>query len=125
NQRKLNRCETLRVPNQEFVEDIGNDVPEGAPIIDCRLAAFSAPMSLQLCSTIFTVCNRRTLNFPAAEKSPPPRRRLFDCRDGGVTQDKFFKFIGHTSARLQKSFCRVYALIQGVNEQAPTKCDIA
>jgi hypothetical protein len=40
--------------------------------------------------------------------------RLFDCRDRRIAQDKFFEFIGHTNARLQKSFCEVYGLIQGV-----------
>jgi hypothetical protein len=50
---------------------------------------------------------------------------LFDCGDGGIAQDKFLQFIGHTSARLQKPLRRVYAMIQGVNEQRPTKCDAA
>jgi hypothetical protein len=40
---------------------------------------------------------------------------LFDCRDRRITQDKFFQFIGHTTARLQKPLCGVHALIQGAN----------
>src|SRR5438876_2748650 len=67
----------------------------------------------------------RALSFSSAEKSSSARWRLFDCRDRRIAQDKFFQFIGHTSARLQKPFCRVYALIQGVNGQAPAKWDIA
>jgi hypothetical protein len=63
----------------------------------------------------------RALSFSSAEKSPPARRRLFDCRDRSVAQDKFFQFIGHMRARLQKPFCEVYALIQGVDEQTPLK----
>jgi len=42
---------------------------------------------------------------------------LFECGDRGIAQDKFFQFIGHTIARLQKPLCGVYALIQGVNGQ--------
>ena len=87
---------------------------EGAPIIDCRLAAFRAPMSLQLRSAVLTMRKRLALSFTPAEKSSSTRLRLFDCRDRRVAQDKFFKFIGHTNARLQKSFCEVYGLIQGV-----------
>jgi len=62
--------------------------------------------------------NLWALNFAPAKKTPSARRRLFDCRDRRIAQDKFFQFIGHTSARLQKPFCEVYGLIQGVNEQA-------
>src|SRR4029077_758730 len=94
------------------------DVSEGAPVIDCRLAGFCAPMSLQLCDTILTMRNQWALLFSPAKKSLPRRCRLFDCGDRRIAQDKFFQFIGHTSARLQKPLCGVYALIQGVNEQA-------
>jgi hypothetical protein len=89
------------------------------------LAAFRAPMSLQLFSAILTMRKWRALSFAPAEKSSSARLRLFDCRDRRIAQDKFFQFIGHTSARLQKPLYGVYALIQGVNEQAPTKCDVA
>jgi hypothetical protein len=114
NQEEANRCEKLRVPIQELVEQIRNDVSEGAPIIDCRLAAFRAPMSLQLCSAILTMRNGLALSFASTEKSPSSRLRLFDCRDRRIAQDKFFEFIGHTNTRLQKHFCEVYGLIQGV-----------
>jgi hypothetical protein len=67
------------------------------------------------------MCNGLALLFTSAEKSPSTRLRLFDCRDRGIAQDKFFQFIGHTSARLQKPFRGVYALIQGFNEQARSR----
>jgi hypothetical protein len=89
-------------------------MPEGAPVIDCWLAAFRAPMSLQLRSTILAMRNGLALRFAAAEKSPSARLRLFECGDRRIAQDKFFQVIGHTSARLQKPFCGVYALIQAL-----------
>ncbi|HTG29441.1 MAG TPA: hypothetical protein VK818_14575, partial [Methylomirabilota bacterium] len=51
--KKADRSEKLRVPIQELVEKIDNYMPERAAIIDCRLAALCAPMSVQLCATIF------------------------------------------------------------------------
>jgi hypothetical protein len=59
------------------------------------------------------------LRFAAAEKSPSARLRLFECGDRRIAQDKFFQVIGHTSARLQKPLCGVYALIQGVTSKGP------
>ena len=69
-------------------------------------------MSLQLRSAILTMRNRWALSFAPAENSPSARLRLFDRRDRRIAQDKFFQFIGHTRARLQKPFCEVYGLIQ-------------
>src|SRR4029453_7528338 len=97
-------------------------MPERAAEIDCRLAAFRAPMPLKFRSAILTMRKRLALSFAPAEESPSARLRLFDCRDRRITQDKFFQFIGHTSARLQKPFSEVYGLIQGVNEQAGLRC---
>src|ERR1700745_1043564 len=122
NQEQGDRCKKLRVPIQKFVEQIGNNVPEGAPIIDCRLAAFRAPMALQFRSAILTVRNRWALSFAPAEKPPAARLRLFDCGDCRIPQDKFFQFIGHTSARLRNPLCGVYALIQGVTSKGTARC---
>jgi hypothetical protein len=54
------------------------------------------------------------LSFAPAENSLSARLRLFDRRDRRIAQDKFFEFIRHTNARLQKPFRKVYGLIQGV-----------
>jgi hypothetical protein len=72
-------------------------------------------MSLQLRSAIFAMRERRSLSFAPTEKSPFVWRRLFDCRDRRITQDKFFQFIGHTSVRLQEPSAGVYDPIQGVS----------
>ena len=89
-------------------------MPERAPIIDCWLTTFRAPMSLQLRSAVLTMRKRRALSFAFAEKSSLARLRLFDRRDRRIAQDKFLQFIGHTSARLQKPFCEVYGLIRAL-----------
>jgi hypothetical protein len=66
--------------------------------------------------------DRWPLAFSSTKESFPTRLRLFECGDRGIAQDKFFQFIGHTIARLQKPLCGVYALIQGVNGQAHLRC---
>src|SRR5215471_1249401 len=81
NQEKNNRCEELGVPIQEFVEQIGNDVPERPAIIDCGLAAFPAPMSIQLRSAVFAMRDWWPVAFSSTEKSFSTRRCLFDRRD--------------------------------------------
>jgi len=63
------------------------------------------------------MCNGRALSFAPTEKSPSARLRLFDRGDRRIAQDKFFQFIGHTTIRLQKPFCGVYAMIQDVQRQ--------
>lgn len=90
---------------------------EGAPVINCRLATLGAPMSLQLRPTILAMRNWFALRFAATEKSPSARLPLFECGDRRIAQDKFLQVIRHTNARLQKPFCGVYALIQGVTSK--------
>jgi len=68
--------------------------------------------------------NGRALSFAPTEKSPSARLRLFDRGDRRIAQDKFFQFIGHTSGRLQKPFCGVHALIQGVNNQRDNQAEL-
>src|SRR2546429_4391975 len=102
NDEEADRCEKLRVPIQELVEEIDNYMPERAAVIDCRLAALRAPMSVQLRSAILAMRERRALRFSSAEKTPA-RWRLFDCRDRGVAQDKLGRFVGHRVARLRKT----------------------
>ena len=80
NDEEADRCEKLRVPIQELVEEIDNYMPERAAIIDCRLAALRAPMSVQLCATIFAMRDRRALCFSPMEKSSASARRLFEGR---------------------------------------------
>src|SRR5438034_3705574 len=63
------RCEKLRVPIQELVQKVSDNIPKRAPIIDCRLAALRAPMSAQLCSAIFAMRERLMLRSSSAEKS--------------------------------------------------------
>src|SRR5437763_8006139 len=48
NEKEADRCEKLRIPIQELVEKIGDDMPERSAVIDCRLPAFRAPMHVQL-----------------------------------------------------------------------------
>src|SRR6266513_4586251 len=80
NDEEPDRCEKLRVPIQELVEKVSDYMPERAAIIDCRLAALRAPMSVQLCATIFAMRDRRMLCLSPVEKSSASARRLFECR---------------------------------------------
>jgi hypothetical protein len=56
----------------------------------------------------------RALSFAPTEKSPSSRLRLFDRGDRRIAQDKFLQLIGHTKRQDTKTFCGVYALIQGL-----------
>jgi hypothetical protein len=80
NEQEADRSEKLRVPIEELIEKIDNYMPERAAIIDCRLAALRAPMSVQLCATIFAMRDRRALCFSPMEKSSASARRLFEDR---------------------------------------------
>src|SRR6266513_4059595 len=80
NDEEAERSEKLRVPIQELIEKVDDHIPERAAIIDCRLAALRAPMSVQLCATIFAMRDRRTLCLSPVEKSSASARRLFECR---------------------------------------------
>ena len=84
NEEEADRCEKFGIPIQEFIEKIDNYVSERAAIIDCRLTALRAPMSVQLCATIFAMRDRRALCFSPVEKSSASARRLFECRNRRV-----------------------------------------
>jgi len=84
NDEEADRCEKLRVPIQELVEEIDNYMPERTAIIDCRLAALRAPMSVQLRSAVLTMRERWPLCFSPVEKSSASARRRFECRNRRV-----------------------------------------
>ena len=91
-------CEKLRVPIQKLVEKIGDYMPERTPIINCRLAALRAPMSLQLRSAILAMRERWALRFSSAKKASPTRWCLFNRRDYRIAQNKLCYFIGHVES---------------------------
>ena len=108
NDEEADRCEKLRVPIQELVEKISDYMPERTAIVDCRLAALRAPMSAQLCATIFAMRDRRALCFSPVEKSSASARRLFECRYRRVAQNELCHFIGHVM-KLRKLNAGVYS----------------
>jgi hypothetical protein len=69
NDEEAERSEKPGVPIQELVKKIDDYMPERTAIIYCRLAALGAPMSVQLCATIFAMRDRRALRFSSAEES--------------------------------------------------------
>lgn len=107
NKKQGEGSEELGVPVQEFIEKIDNYMPERAAVIDCRLAALRAPMSVQLRSAILAIRKRRALRFSSAEKTPA-RWRLFDYRDRGVAQDRLGRFVRHSLTRLRRCVQNVY-----------------
>lgn len=107
NKKQGEGSEELGVPVQEFIEKIDNYMPERAAVIDCRLAALRAPMSVQLRSAILAMRQRSWLRLSSAKESPPGGWRLFDCRYRRVAQNEFCYFIGHL-ASLGKLGTNVY-----------------
>lgn len=126
NKKQGEGSEELGVPVQEFIEKIDNYMPERAAVIDCRLAALRAPMSVQLRSAILAMRQRRALRFSSAEKTPA-RWRLFDYRDRGVAQDKLGRFVGHRVARLRKTLLgrplRIFSLLASTGSRPDTSHD--
>jgi hypothetical protein len=102
------RREKLRVPIQEFIENIDEDMPEGTAIIDGRLPALPAVRSTQRGAAIFAMRQGRPLLFSPTEKTASTRWRLFDCRYRGIAQNKFCYFIGHVE-RLGKPEANVHS----------------
>src|SRR6266576_7317970 len=84
NKKQGEGSEELGVPVQEFIEKIDNYMPERAAVIDCRLAALRAPMSVQLRSAVLTMRERWPLCFSPVEKSSASARRWFECRNRRV-----------------------------------------
>ena len=108
NKKQGEGSEELGVPVQEFIEKIDNYMPERAAVIDCRLAALRAPMSVQLRSAILTMRQRSWLGFSPAKESPPGGWRLFDCRYRCIAQNELCYFIGHVGS-LGKPDAKVYS----------------
>ena len=95
-------------------------MPEGAAIIDGRLAALRAVRSTQWGAAIFAMRQGRPLRFSSAEKAASTRRRLFDCRYRRVAQNEFCYFIGHAE-RLGKPEANVHSERTG-RSSAPVSC---
>src|SRR5882724_901778 len=127
NKKQGEGSEELGVPVQEFIEKIDNYMPERAAVIDCRLAALRAPMSVQLRSAILAMRQRSWLGFSPAKESPPGGWGLFDCRDRGVAQDQLCRFVGHRVARLRKTLLgrplRIFSLLASTGSRPDTSHD--
>jgi hypothetical protein len=85
-------------PIEKRIENIGNDVAEGASIIDRRLSALRAIFPAQLRAAVFTM--RELPRKPSglsifAANEETLRCRLFDRRNRGVAQDELGWFVGH------------------------------
>ena len=106
------RCEKLRVPIQEFIENIDKHMPEGTAIIDGRLTALPTVRSTQWGAAIFAMRQGRPLLFSPTEKTASTRRRLFDCRYRCIAQNEFCYFIGHAE-RLGKPEANVHSEHKG------------
>src|SRR5206468_3157669 len=100
--KKCNCGEKFRVPIQEGLEYIPNDMPEGATVIDRGLPALDAVMAGERCAAVLAVRERSMPIFASTE--PAPSGGSLDRRNRRVTEDNLCRFIGHTIARLQKDF---------------------
>lgn len=110
NDEEAERSEKLRVPIQELIEKVDDHIPERAAIIDCWLAALRAPMSVQLCATIFAMRDRRALRFSPAEESPSTRGRLFNFRNRSVAQNELCYFVGHLWELRKSCLARLFGM---------------
>ena len=97
--------EKLRIPIQERVKHIGDNVAEGAAVIDGGLPALPAIVAGKLCAAVLAVRQQSIRIFVSTE--PAPARDALDSGNRCVTEDNFCRFIGHTTARLQKVFIGV------------------
>ena len=98
NKKEAEGSKKFGVPVKKLIEKIDNDIPEGATIIDRRLSAFRAPVSIQWRAAILAMRERRSLSiFPMEETFPP---RFLERRDRDVAQDKLGRFVRHCIAKL-------------------------
>src|SRR5947208_14792000 len=84
----------FRIPVQERIENIDNDMSKRAAIIDRRLPALGAMRPGQLRSTIFTMRKWQRFSTFTAPK-PTAARSSLDCGNGSVIEDNFCRFVGH------------------------------
>ena len=92
--------EEFRIPIQERIEHIDNDVPKRTSIIDRRLPALRAMRPDQFSAAVFAMGERQRFSiFSAAE--PASARAALNCGNRGIAQNNFCRLIGHR-ARLQK-----------------------
>ena len=81
-------------PIEKRIENIDNDVAEGAAIIDRRLSALRAIFPAQLRAAVFTMSELQPLSIFATTQETF-RCRLFDRRNRGLAQDELGRFVGH------------------------------
>src|SRR5437868_15070108 len=75
--------EKFRIPVEERIENIDNDMSKRAAIIDRRLSALGAMRPGQLRSTIFTMRKwQRSSTFTAPK--PTAARSSLDCGNRGI-----------------------------------------
>jgi len=94
-------AQNFRVPVYELIENIENDMTEGTAVIDRGLPALRAVMPLELRTAVLTV---RQYSVPIFTSTKPASAG--SSLDGGnrcVAEDNLCRFIGHTSASLQKA----------------------
>src|SRR5713226_4317328 len=73
----------------------------------------------QRASAIFTMCKWQSLSiFAPAEPASP--RSSFDCRDGGIAEDNFCRFVGHAA---EATKCRAARLSQKEQADCPDGTD--
>src|SRR6184192_1234251 len=80
------RCKKLRVPIQEGIENVDNDMAKGASVIDGSLSALRAERPRHRRPAIFTIRRGWRPRFAPAREEAAPRRfqRSIDrslCRD--------------------------------------------
>src|SRR5882724_652622 len=97
--------EKFPIPIQKFIENINKHVPTGTAIVDGRLPALGAVRSTQRGIAIFAMRQRSMPIFASTE--PAPTRSSLDSGNRCITEDNLCRFIGHTSASLQKDFLGV------------------
>src|SRR5882724_12848811 len=89
----------LRVPIKKGIENIDDDVAEGAAIIDGGLSALRAPAATQFCAAVFAMCQRQSPSVFPPKKALSTR--FFDRGDRGITQDNLCRFVRHPAASLK------------------------
>ena len=98
----------LRVPVKKGIENIDDDVAEGATIIDGRLSALRAVAPGQWCAAIFAVRQGRSCPPFSPERSAFSIRTLGHSRNRGISEDEFRRLVGHGPSLGNRS-ARVHA----------------
>ena len=95
-------AQNFRVPVYELIENIENDMTEGTAVIDRGLPTLRAVMAGERNAAILAV-RQQSMTIFASTKLSPAWDSL-DSRNRCVPEDNLCRFIGHTTARLQKDF---------------------